>query len=167
MLDGSGPGTASNRDRTIGEPSPIFSDKYRMVAISESFARKKKPASTTADRASRTTPTRTTYFSHRRMPIVAAIIPTTIAKTAARPTSVYHSESEPGRGSVEQVASPFVPGRLPGERLGQGDRGGTVDRFPESEARLEEERVLPQRGILRRLEDLADFGVNHASWPKQ
>ncbi len=158
----SSPRTSSNPDRTIGEPSLIFSYEYRMVAISVSFARKKKPASATANRASRTTPTRRAYFSHRRMPIVAASNPATIAKTAARRTSVNQSSPSLSAGQMEQFASPFVPGRLPGERLGQGDRGAAVDRFPESEGRFEVERAGPQLGILGRLEDLANFGVNLA-----
>ena len=133
-----------------------------MVAISVSFARKKKPASATANRASRTTPTRRAYFSHRRMPIVAASNPATIAKTAARPTSVDQSAPSMCAGHMEQFGQPVCPRALRGERLGQGDRGGAVDRFPESEGRFEVECAVPQLGIFGRLEDLANFGVNHA-----
>ena len=38
----------------------------------------------------------------------------------------------------------------------------TVDRFAESEGRFEVKRAVPQLGIFGRLEDLANFGVNHA-----
>ena len=134
---------------------------YRMVAISVSFARKKQPASATANRASRTAPTRRTYFSHRRMPIVAASNPANIAKTAASRTRV--DQSMRSLNAAEWSSSPArLSPALHGERLGQRDRGGTVDRFPESEGRFEVKRAVPQLGILGRLEDLANFGVNLA-----